>query len=109
MSDKKARPSDHEPVSINERVVFAVAPNHAGDNIPLVILGIPKDAWLKMASGKTHHFDLTKAGVPVRLMLFGGGSHTDIMKELNEAAQNAGATYRDERRTDFGIDTPKAN
>jgi hypothetical protein len=68
--------------NIEDKVVFGVCPGGEGDGVPLVLLGIPKGAWEYMKDGKTHNFDLTKAGIPVKLMLYGGDSHSHCMKMI---------------------------
>lgn len=89
---------------IEEKIVFAVSPTGQGDGAPVVILGIPKGAWEYMKDGKTHNFDLTKAGIPVKLMLFGAESHDAAMKVMNEAFAASGNAYLDARNRDFSIE-----
>ena len=38
-----------------------------------------------MKDGKTHTFDLTSIGLPVKLMLFGGEGRAEITKTIEEA------------------------
>lgn len=75
--------------------------------MPLLILGIPTQAWDYMKDGKTHHFDLTKIGLPVKLMLFGAENHDAAMKVLAAGAAANNEAYLDERRRDFSIDELK--
>jgi len=89
-----------------EQIVFAVSPGN-GDGVPLVLLGIPKGAWEYMRDGKTHTFDLTKAGLPIKLMLFGAADHASAMKVVTSDLAAAGVTVRDERRRDFSIKEPE--
>jgi len=88
---------------IESKMVFAVAPDGTGDGAPLVMLGIPTGAWDYMSDGKTHTFDLTKIGLPVKLMLYGAADHTSAMKVLEGHLSEQGVAYLDERRTDFSI------
>lgn len=53
-----------------------------GDGTPVVVIGIPLAAWERMKDGKTTTFDLTKAGVPCQIVLFGCDDHDDAMKKL---------------------------
>jgi hypothetical protein len=85
-----------------QKVVFATGKR--ADGSLMLVVGIPKGAWDYMREGKTNHFDLAKAGVPLSLMMFGGESHADVMKTVNEAMSMAGKAYDDQRRTDFSID-----
>lgn len=89
--------------NIEEKMVFAVSYEGQGDGVPVVVLGIPRAAWRYMRDGKTHNFDLTKAGVPVKLMIFGGKDHADVMKTLDDAAKLSGSAYEDARQKDFDI------
>jgi hypothetical protein len=60
-----------------------------------------------MKDGKTHDFDLTSIGLPVKLMLFGGADHDAIMRAIEKLASNQGIALRDERRRDFSIKQEK--
>jgi hypothetical protein len=86
-----------------KKMVFAVAPpNPPHEDAPIVLLGIPAGAWEHMKDGKTHSFDLTKVGVPVKLMLYGAKDHTEAMSFIK--AQLSGVPIIDEREsTDFSI------
>lgn len=88
---------------IEERVVFAIAPQGQGDGVPVVMLGIPKGAWEYMKEGKTHTFDLTKAGVPVKLVVFGGATHAEALEVIEQGARDANRPLLDRRRDDFSI------
>lgn len=84
-----------------QRILFAAG---AGDDgIPVVILGIPAGAWEHIKDGKSNDFDLTKAGIPVKLVVFGGKDHSEIMKNLDHAMKQSQSAYLDERHSDFSI------
>lgn len=88
-----------------QKMAFAV---QMTDDVPLMTIGVPQAAWDYMKDGKTHTFDLTPMGVPLKLMIFGGESHDAVTKTLFEAASKAGIVVNDMRRTDFSIkDIPK--
>ncbi|WP_287260120.1 hypothetical protein [Mesorhizobium sp.] len=87
----------------DEKLVFAVSPAGQGDGVPILLVGVPNGAWEYMKDGKTHHFDLTKAGVPVKLLFFGAETHAAAMKVIDDAMKASGTAYLDERRTDFAI------
>jgi hypothetical protein len=89
--------------NVEENIIFAVSPEGTGDGVPLVILGVPRGAWRYMHDGKTHNFDLTKVGIPVKLMIFGAMNHDAAMKILDDAAKAGGTTYEDARQKDFSI------
>lgn len=90
-------------VKPEEKMVFAVT--KIGDE-PLLLLGIPSLAWEHMKDGKTHHFDLTKAGIPLKLMLFGGSSRSEIQQVIEEHNRRQGVSTLYQPGKDFGIDGP---
>lgn len=90
--------------SIETKVIFGLSP--PADGKSTVLLGIPRDAWRHMREGKTHHCDLTSAGLPVQLILFGGRDYDDCMKTMEKAIAVAGRAYEDRRRDDFSIQDP---
>ena len=93
-------------VSKEDQIMFAFAPTNDGQP-PIIILAIPDGAWNYMKEGKTHTFDLQRAGVPIRFMLFGCRNRTEAAKLLNDSMANAGVPYLNETGTDFSIH-PKA-
>lgn len=89
--------------NIDEKIVFSLANTEVGQ---LLILGVPKAAWEYMSDGKTHNFDLTAIGFPVKLMLFGADSHDAAIKVMEKAAADAGVALLDGRQKDFDIKFP---
>lgn len=91
-------------VKPEEKMVFAVSTD--GDE-PLLLLGIPAASWEYMRDGKTHHFDLTKAGIPLKLLVFGGKDHAEMraLIERHNAKQGMATLYQPGK--DFGIDGAK--
>lgn len=87
---------------IEQKIVFAMAPPDARGTAT-VLLGIPKAAWEYMKDGKTHHFDLTRIGLPVQLMLYGAEDHDAALKAIEGALAVRGVAYDDRRREDFSI------
>lgn len=81
----------------------------ATDNVPFIVIGIPRQAWEYMKDGKTHHFDLSSAGVPVRLMLFGAETHDAAVELIKRGIEEGGSTVVDRRDKDFSIKPPKVN
>lgn len=86
-----------------EKVVFGISYEGQGDGVPLIMMGIPAAAWDYMRDGKTHTFDLTKAGLPVKVILFGAKTHDDVVKVFGQINAAAGAPYIDARNQDFSI------
>lgn len=90
-------------MNIEEKMVFGVSPEGQGDGVPLVLLGIPAGAWEYMREGKTHTFDLTKIGLPIKIMLYGAADHAAAMKLIEGHLSDKGMPYVDARREDFSI------
>ena len=91
-------------MSGEEKMVFAVS--KAGDE-PLLLLGIPASAWEYMKNGKTHHFDLTKAGLPLKLIVFGGETRAEMQAIIEEHNRRQGLATLYQPGKDFGIDGVK--
>lgn len=89
--------------NIEDKMVFGISPNGNGDGIPVVLLGIPRGAWDYMHDGKTHSFDLTKVGIPVKILIYGADNHTAAMKMIEGHMSERGLPYLDQRREDFSI------
>lgn len=85
------------------QLVFALA-NVPGDSVPMCVIGIPKLAYGFMQGGNTQDLDLTKCGIPLRLMLFGAETRKDITDLLKIAS---GPKTQDRMQEDFSI--PLAN
>jgi hypothetical protein len=90
--------------NIEEKLVFGISPTDTGADL---LLGIPAGAWEYMKDGKTHHLDLSRLGIPIRIILYGAATHDAAMKHVEEHNRSLGLPILDERRTDFGI-KPKA-
>lgn len=73
------------------------------DRIPVVVIGIPAGAWAYMADGKTHSFDLSRVGVPVKLMLFGTATRASAMDMITEANAMNGKNTIDATDQDFAM------
>lgn len=88
---------------IEEKIVFAISPDGQGDGVPVILMGIPAGAWEYMRNGKTHTFDLTKAGLPVKFVLYGAADHAEAMKVMEATMAASGTVIDDRRRDDFSI------
>lgn len=86
--------------NIEEKVVFGVSPGSE----PMILLGVPKGAWDYMKDGKTHTFDLTKIGLPIKIVMYGAKDHAAAMKMIEGHLKDKGQPYLDERRRDFSIE-----
>ena len=94
--------------NIEQKLVFAISPQGTGDGVPMLLVGVPRDAWLYMKDGKTHHFDLSSIGIPIKLMMFGAKNHDAVMAVMNQAIAASGDAYLDERQKDFSIKPKEA-
>jgi hypothetical protein len=80
-----------------ERVVFAIGEDRATRN-QVVILGVPEAAWEYMKEGNTHTFDLTKLGLPIKIIMFGAKDREEAIAAIPVAPHTC-----DMRNQDFGI------
>jgi len=86
----------------DERIIFMLSPEGQGDGVPMLIIAIPKAAWEYMADTKTNTVDLTKAGLPIKVMIFGCDDRAHAMSIMEEWNAKAGLpTQYDDR--DFGV------
>lgn len=84
------------------QIVFAIAPSPQGK---ILLLGVTRAAWDHMRDGKTHTFDLRKAGLDFQLLMFGGKNHTDIMGFIDRHNRGLGLATHDRRGEDFSVKT----
>lgn len=97
------------PQNIEQKIVFAISREGQGDGAPILLVGVPRDAWIYMKDGKTHHFDLSPIGIPIKLMMFGEKNHDAVMKVMQEAIAASGQAYLDERQRDFSMKDKDGN
>lgn len=84
------------------QVQFAFAPAPDDRSAPTIILGIPREAWTYMKDGQTHQFDLTKVGIPLKLILFGGKTQVEITTTLQSFVP-ANVPVQDARHVELSI------
>jgi hypothetical protein len=84
-----------------EQMVFAVSPHDDGQVD--VLLGMPTAAWEYMKDGKTHTFDLTKLGLPIRLILYGAPDHATALGYIQKHNKSLGLETLDLRDEDFSV------
>lgn len=82
------------------KVVFAVSPREEHVD---VLLGVSADAWEYMKDGRTHTFDLTKLGLPLRLILYGGPDPETLKAAIEAHNAGLGMPTVDMTAEDFGI------
>jgi hypothetical protein len=89
-----------------EKVVFCIAENERGGTD--VVLGLSEASWEYMKDGKTHTFDLTKLGLPIRIFLFGGPDREWCYQQLEAHNRRLGIETLDKRGDDFSVQGPPA-
>jgi len=92
--------------SINSKPVFALGQLTDGTGAALMI-GFPEAAIENMKKGIAPDLDLSKLGVPLKIMFFSGADHDACMKVLEQAAAAKGVPLLDERRKYFSINGEK--
>jgi len=84
-----------------QKVVFAVSPRgEAGADI---LLGVPLAAWEYMKDGHTHTFDLTKLGLPFRILLYGGPDQATVRAVIDAHNAAHDVTVEDQTDRDFSV------
>lgn len=87
-----------------ESMVFMVADEVDGTKV--ITLGVSKEAWEYMKDGKTHTFDFSNIGLPIKLIIFGAEDNASAVMTLQEAAKAGGIAIKDMRGQDFSIKDP---
>jgi hypothetical protein len=82
--------------------VFSVLA-HGNGTAPVIAIGLTPKAWNNMLGEHTRIFDLSKIGIPIRIMIFGAESVERATEILQNAAKDAGVELEDRRGTDFSI------
>ena len=88
----------------DREIVFCIAPaSEQSDGVAVLLFGVPKAAWEYMKDGHTHTFDLTRARLPLKVLIYGAEDHAGAMKPIEEHMRKIGKPFADERGTDFSI------
>lgn len=88
-------------------IVFGLSVDDEGT--PFLLLGVPKDAWEYMKDGKTFTFDLTKANLNLKLMIFGADDRASAARVIEDHNKSVGVETMDFRDRDFSIKLQKLN
>lgn len=86
----------------DKEVVFMISPEGQGDGIPVLTIAIPKGAWEYMKDTKTNSVDLTKTGLPIKLLIFGCDDKAHALRIMEEWNAKAGRPTKYDDR-DFGM------
>lgn len=86
-----------------EKIVFGVSPRESGADL---LLGISRAAWEYMQHGQTQTIDLTKLGLPFRLILWGGATQAEIRAAVEVHNAKLGLVTEDQTDRDFSIEGP---
>jgi hypothetical protein len=87
----------------DQQIVFAVG--NFPDGVLSLLIGVPRDAWIYMRNGGTQQIDLTKAGIPVRIMMWGTKNHESAVRELEAGVKIKGGKVNKDFDKDFAIET----
>jgi len=87
----------------DEQVLFAFARAcDTPDNIPVLTFLISEAAWAYAKDGLGHDFDLTRVGIPVKVII-GRTKNNAAGLELLRAANRIGEEVKDVRNVDLGF------
>lgn len=87
--------------NIEEKIVFGMA--NTPDGKLVILIGVPNGAWEYMKDGKTNNFDLSRAGVPIQVLVYGGKDHSAVKKVVDDWNAGQGLPSLDLRREDWTI------
>lgn len=91
-------------MTAEEKVLFAVSSREIDDGATFdVLLGVPLAAWEYMKDGHTHTFDLTKLGLPFRILLYGGPDHAAVRAVIDVHNAKQGLITDDQTDRDFSV------
>lgn len=95
------------PRDDEHKILFAVAPAAQNDGASVLLVGVSTKCWEYMRDGKTHTVDLTKIGVPLQLIVYGGADYASVVKVIEDHCKEQGQALLDLRRQDFSIEPKK--
>lgn len=83
----------HVPDPTKEDQVAVMIGDSQDNQPPIVILAMGRKAWDYCADGKTHTFDLTAIGIPLRLMIAGGETREQVLADIQRGVAISGGTF----------------
>jgi hypothetical protein len=90
------------PTNREKQVIFALGPGAAqADGVPVLIFMVPEAGWEHMRGGRSHDFDLTKAGVPLKIVIGRCRTRADGLRQLEPFLK--GHKVADLQDIDFSI------
>lgn len=93
-----------EPEAHDDQVLFALSPPASQkDGIPLLAFVIPEGAWNVMLDGRSHDFDLSVIGIPLKVIIGRSTDHLGGLKMLEAANGGPLHDFLDYRDVDVGI------
>lgn len=90
---------------IEQKIVFGLGATDTGETV--ILVGIPAGAWEYMKDGKTNHIDFSKAGLPVKLIMYGGKDHDTVFGAIKKHNESMQQPFLDERNNDWSISDAK--
>lgn len=85
---------------LDERPVFLIGQTPDG---PALMIGIPDACREMLKDGNSHAFNLTKAGLPLKVLIYGAKDHDAAIAVLEGYAKENNLPFFDERRKNFGL------
>lgn len=90
------------PTPSDRKILFAISPGDSTpDGVPVVTLMMPDSSFAYMRDGLCHDFDLSKAGIPIKIIVARCRDHAHGYEILQTAA---GGNLEDMRSSDFSTD-----
>ena len=84
------------------KVLFGVSPRGSGTDL---LIGISRASWEYMKDGHTHTIDLTKLGLPVRVIIWGGPTQAALRATVEAHNARLGLPpIDDQTERNFGIE-----
>jgi len=91
--------------TVEQKAVFSVGTT---DNEPVLMIGVSRTCFdFMIKENVTSTIDLTKLDIPLKVVIYAGEGHSDVMGVVEAAAKKQGLAISDRRREDFGIDEPQ--
>lgn len=68
----------------DETLMCVISPPESDADAMLITIGVPAAAWEQMRAGHAHALDLTSAGLPIKLVVYGGADMDEVRKVLED-------------------------
>lgn len=79
---------DRRPTRPEDKAIIGLS-HETPDGVPVAFIGIPPAAWDYMLGGLCHDFDLTKAGINAKVVIFRGKDQAECVRILSSGPGGA--------------------